>query len=148
MISTQLRLRNLYLCLSFSFLALHISSCEKEMNRFNECLPEEAVVYEFFFSTQAGDTLFFNAASSDPETIEVAEAELNKPIGQRLKHINGILKSGACEHNSGYDWHFSPDEWQLVETSIEWCDVFPGNPEETGVDRACPWSSRIHKKIL
>jgi hypothetical protein len=92
------------------------------------------------------DTRYFSAATADPGLIAELKSELQKAPEARIRHIDGLLAAGTCAHNPGYDWHFIPGEWELAEASIEWCDVFPANPDVTGVDRACPWSSRVHAR--
>jgi len=92
--------------------------------------------------------LFFYAATNVTSIIRKAYEELSKPLEDRLKHINRLLAQGECIYNPGYDWHFIPNEWDLVEASIEWCDAFPANPDSTGIDKVCPWSSRVYERII
>lgn len=142
-------LKREYILIFTSCLLLCIS-CSKEVDQkppvTSSCGdPELLTVYKIAFLGDT-DTLFFHAATSDTSVIRKADEELSKPLEDRLKHINGLLSSGTCEYNSGYDWHFIPNEWDLVEASIEWCDAFPANPETTGLERVCPWASRVYKK--
>lgn len=123
--------------------------CKKTVNQpdTDSCLLSEGFsVYQFAFYG-SNDTLYFNAATSDSALMRELELELATPPENRLKFINGLLAPGMCDHNPGYDWYFIPGEWELVESSIEWCDVFPANPDSTGMDRACPWSSRVYQKL-
>jgi len=129
-----------------------LESCAKTLNEepngnnnFSCGNSNELVIYKFIF-IRDNDTLFFHAATSDEDIILKADEELNKPIDDRTKHINGLLSSGECNYNPNFEWHFIHDEWDLVEASIEWCDAFPANPDDTGLDRVCPWSSRVYER--
>ncbi len=139
--------------IAFSILSMLLISCSdvknEEPNHNNNFTcgdSDELITYKFIFIRDP-DTLFFYAATSDENVIHKAEEELSKPLDDRIKHINGLLSSGECNYNSNYDWHFIHDEWDLVEASIEWCDAFPANPDSTGLDRVCPWSSRVYERL-
>lgn len=106
---------------------------------------DEVAVFEIIFLGDK-DTLFFYAATSEENVIQKANQELKKPLQERRLHVNGLLEAGKCDYNPKYDWHLVVNEWDLVEVSIEWCDIFPANPDNTGVDRACPWSSRVYRQ--
>ena len=136
---------------ALSMLVALLTSCTKEndqepISQISCGDSDDLVTYEFIFIRDA-DTLFFSAATSDKNVMLKANQELNKPLDERTMHINGLLSSGVCDYNQNYSWHFIHDKWDLVEASIEWCDAFPGNPDSTGVDRVCPWSSRVYKKL-
>lgn len=107
---------------------------------------ESPAVYKIIFLHHTGN-LFFYAATTDTSVIRNADEELSKPLENRLKHINGLLAPGECKYNPNYDWHFILNEWDLVEASIEWCDAFPANPDYTGIDRVCPWASKVYERI-
>jgi hypothetical protein len=139
------------LLIALSFLPILFTSCSNEVNEESSnnltCgYSGELVRYKFIFIRDT-DTLFFSAATSDENVILKADEELGKPLDNRIKHINGLLSSGECDYNPNYDWHFIHNEWDLVEASIEWCDAFPANPDSTGLDRVCPWSSRVYERL-
>mgnify|MGYP003110848880 FL=1 len=143
----EIRIKNLLT--AFSILSMLLTSCtnvnSNESDNSLTCMDsKDTAIYKFIFITDS-DTLYFNAATSDEDLIRKASEELSKPLDERIKHINGLLSSGECSYNLHYDWHFIHNEWDLVEASIEWCDAFPANPDSTGVDRVCPWSSRIYE---
>jgi hypothetical protein len=132
------------------FLISNLNSCSDiihhEPNRITCYDFENLVVYRFIFIREK-DTMYFNAATSDTNVIAKADNELIKPFKVRLMHINGILSPGECNYSPNYDWHFIPNQWDLVESSIEWCDAFPENPDITGIERVCPWSSRVYMRL-
>ncbi|WP_416864785.1 MAG: hypothetical protein ACMVP2_19850 [Imperialibacter sp.] len=141
------------LLIIFPVLSVMSMSCSDMMieepnhnNNFTCADSDRLIVYKFIFIRNT-DTLYFSAATSDENVILKADEELDKPLDNRIKHINGLLSPGECDYNPNYDWHFIHNEWDLVEASIEWCDAFPANPDSTGLDRVCPWSSRVYERL-
>jgi hypothetical protein len=85
----------------------------------------------FRFSMR-GDTLGtedFVAVTADETVIARARAELLLPMDQRIYHIHGVIGLGNGGHNLDWSWHFFPEQWALVEESIEVCDDKPSAVE-------------------
>lgn len=65
------------------------------------------------------------------------------------RSVHGRILGGDGGHNTGWSWHFVPNEWDLAEISIEVYDGRPSYLEQNleqwlrDVGRYCPWSSRI-----
>jgi hypothetical protein len=91
----------------------------------------------------------FVAATSDPAVLGKLEAELAVPANQRSLHIHGPIASGSGGHNLSWSWHFVPDQWDMVEMSIELCDGTPQLVEDDldywieTVGTFCPWASYV-----
>jgi len=93
----------------------------------------------------------FVAATSDPLVQARLDAELTLPEAQRGRHIGGPLAKGNDGYNFSWSWHFLPDQWDVVEVSIELCDGTPRAVEEN-VDAwvgqvFCPWSSYVEREL-
>jgi len=107
--------------------------------------------YYEFVHTSTSET--YVAATSDPEVIQEVEAQLNKPMDERDKHINGTIAHGDGGHNEGYPWHFKTGEWALADVSVEVCDGTPSFVSENvdyfveEVGRYCPWNSRVNREV-
>lgn len=107
----------------------------------------------YFKFVHTSDSSTYIAATSDSEVLRDVEVELEKPLEERSKIINGPIARGDGGHNPGYPWHFIPDEWGLVDVAAEVCD---GNPTYVSenvdyfvdeVGRYCPWSSKVLGEI-
>jgi hypothetical protein len=91
----------------------------------------------------------FVAVTSNPDVLAKLEAELALPADQRSLHIHGAIATGSGGHNLSWHWHFVPDEWDLVEISIELCDGTPQLVEEDvdywveTIGAFCPWASYV-----
>lgn len=109
---------------------------------------EKEVVFEF----ETTGNEHFVARTSDPVVIENAREQLSQPEDKRNLFISGKIARGR-EQNTRWNWHFVPDKWDLVETSIEVCDGRPSFVEQNldywvdEVGRFCPWSSRVLKEV-
>jgi hypothetical protein len=93
----------------------------------------------------------FVAVTSDPMVQARLDAELALPEAQRGKHISGIVAKGNGGVNLSWSWHFVPDEWDVVDLSIEICDGTP-SAVEANVDAwagrtFCPWSSYVEREL-
>jgi hypothetical protein len=81
--------------------------------------------------------------------IQRVRADLVLPLQDRDRHINGPIDRGDGGHNQPWTWHFVPDQWDLVELSMELCDGNPTDVEndpDYWVDTVgvfCPWSARV-----
>lgn len=108
--------------------------------------------YEFTHADQ-GEDYSMIARTSDPEVIDKIESELDLSFDQRTLHIHGDIERGYGGHNNDWSWHFTPDEWGLVEISAEVCDGRPQMVEDDldyWVDQVgyfCPWSSRVAGEV-
>jgi hypothetical protein len=91
----------------------------------------------------------FVAVTSDPDLLATLEAELALPADQRTLHIHGAIAAGGGGHNLSWHWHFVPDEWDMVEVSIELCDGTPQLVEQDvdywleSIGAFCPWGSYV-----
>lgn len=109
----------------------------------------------FLFATRSvpGAAGEFVAITSDPGVIRLARAQLELPEAERTLHINGPIAHGNGDHNLKWSWHFVPDEWDLVESSMELCDGTPQMVEDDpdhwvdSVTQFCPWESYIVREV-
>jgi hypothetical protein len=91
----------------------------------------------------------FVVTTSDADLIAQVRAELAKPLNERTRHPSGPIARGDGGHNWPWSWHFYPDEWSLVEVSMEVCDGTPADVENNidywvdTVEVFCPWSARV-----
>lgn len=99
----------------------------------------------------------FIIATSNPEAIEQALAQLNLPIPQR-KILNGELARGNAGYNKNrthnFQWHFKENDWHLTNFSIEIYDGRPYSDLDLSLDywidtikRYSPWNSYIKREI-
>ncbi len=115
----------------------------------------------FEFSTTCGhgnwqDTTFI-ASTSDQAVIDSVLANIARPLNQR-KFINGNIDYGNGGHNHNashwFLWHFIPNQWSLVEMTIELCDGCPYSDVDADtatwvgtIGLFCPWSGRPVREI-
>ncbi len=106
---------------------------------------------EFVFSlpTPSGSVVSFVATTTDPEVLTAAREELDRPESDRSLYILGPLAEGNGGHNTGWDWHFIPNGWELTDTSLDLCDADPQFVEDALQDwiqkigRYCPKGARL-----
>tara|TARA_Y100000588_G_scaffold172117_1_gene185971 strand:+ start:334 stop:744 length:411 start_codon:yes stop_codon:yes gene_type:complete len=106
---------------------------------------------EFIFTlpTTDGEVVSFVAVTSDPDILIAARQELAQSEDKRHLYILGPVAEGDGGHNTGWNWHFVPDAWELTDTSMDLCDADPAFVEVTIVDWArkighyCPKDSRL-----
>ena len=94
----------------------------------------------------------FVAATSDSIQIALATSQILLPDTLRDLHISGSVAHGNPGYNLQWHWHFRPDQWQLVQTSVEVCDVKPSVIEQdtsswTDGWLFCPFSSYVLREI-
>ncbi len=86
----------------------------------------------FEFGTTCGhgnwqDTSFI-ASTTNQTLIDSVFANINRPKSLR-KHIHGAIDYGNAGHNRNashwFLWHFIPNQWDLVDVSVEVCDGCP-----------------------
>lgn len=110
--------------------------------------PPEFELFQFTMLADATGAQDFVARTHDPQVIADAQAQLGLPIAQRTLFIIGPIAGGDGGHNTGWDWHFVPNEWSMTEAAIELCD---GNPVLVNqmvdfwidVGMFCPWGARV-----
>ena len=118
-------------------------------------------VHYFEFITTCGhgnwqETSFIDA-TSDQAVIDTCLVDLNKPLVQR-RFISGTVAHGNAGYNHNashwFQWHFIPDQWNLVDLAIEVCDGCPYSDldlyPEYWLDTLgiyCPWSGQIAREI-
>ena len=106
---------------------------------------------EFIFTlpTTDGEVVSFVAVTSDPDILIAARQELAQSKDERHLYILGPVAEGDGGHNTGWNWHFVPDAWELTDTSMDLCDADPAFGDVTIVDwtrkigRYCPKDSRL-----
>ena len=106
---------------------------------------------EFIFTlpTTDGEVVSFVAVTSGPDILIAARQELAQSKDERHLYILGPVAEGDGGHNTGWNWHFVPDAWELTDTSMDLCDADPAFVEVTIVDwtrkigRYCPKDSRL-----
>lgn len=115
--------------------------------------------FEFISCPGAGnwqDTSFIVAASNQA-LIDTVLAELAKPIKQRRFILGSIdYGNGGHNHNAShlFLWHFIPNQWSLVEASIELCDGCPYSAVDAdtsfwvgNLGTFCPWTSMPVREV-
>lgn len=115
----------------------------------------------FEFTTDCGhgnwqDSTFV-ASTSNQVVIDTVLANIAKPLNER-KFISGSIDYGHGGHNHNathwFSWHFIPDQWNLVDATVELCDACPytdvdGNTSYwvDNVGQLCIWSGKPVKEI-
>lgn len=90
----------------------------------------------------------FRVATSSPQLITQARAQLALPESQRSLFASGALRAGNAGHNLGWSWHL--EDVELTQTAIELCDGRPSMVEAnldywlSTVKRFCPWGAYVH----
>jgi hypothetical protein len=84
----------------------------------------------------------FVVRASDPETIQLAEENLQR---RNQRFPMGTLRSGHGGFNSPWTWHLDPATVRFVEVAIEVCDGRPSYVEANQSDfpTYCPWGARV-----
>jgi hypothetical protein len=100
-----------------------------------------------------GDTAAedFLAATSDPQTINIAYKELALPEKQRHRHISGRITRVKSGSNLCWSWQHVESEWRFPDITIELCDgllsYVEAHPDEwLRIGRFCPWSCHIKRE--
>jgi len=112
----------------------------------------KAKYYKFERADGTGDDSFI-AKTSDPDVIVTVENQLDKPMDKRNMFIIGDIKGGNDGYNNGWSWHFTPNEWNMAEVSVEVCDGTPQGVEGNldywinQVGYFCPWSYRVASEV-
>lgn len=120
---------------------------------------DDSLRYFEFALHGAGPDEHFRAATSDSATLAMIDQQLALPESERALHINGLIDSGSGGHNTTaggvfhWSWHLTPNQWQLVEVSIELCDGTPSMVEADldywlhTVGAFCPWGSYVSHEV-
>lgn len=99
------------------------------------------------------ETENFVVYTTDSNLIYKVREELNHPFEMRNRFISGPIAANNGGFNGTWNWHFLPNEWGLVETSMELCDGRPSDVDEylsywtDTVGYFCPWGSRALREI-
>ena len=94
----------------------------------------------------------FRVASTSPEFIAQARAQLALPPERRRMFAAGSIRGGDGGVNPGWSWHFTGDV-ALAEMSIELCDGRPSMVEADlsywlrRVKSFCPWGSYVFAEV-
>ena len=67
----------------------------------------------------------FIVATTDSLQITIADSLLLLPDSLRGGMIYGFVTHGNDGYNYNWDWHFIPNQWQIVETAVELCETTP-----------------------
>lgn len=135
----------------YFFLAISILSCDKE--------DEKLRYFEVGFDGTAADwrDSSFVVATANPVLIKKLHTQLQQPVDSR-KIVSGRLLKGDGGYNSNaghrFGWHFSEDQWDLVDMSAEIYDGRPYSDLDLNpsywldtMQRFAPWGSYIKKEI-
>ncbi len=108
--------------------------------------------FVFRHTGSLGDVRSFVASTTDPDVIALAREELTRSADERTLYIQGRVAEGDGGLNEGWDWHFVPNEWELVDESVEICDADPEFIDATLLDwvekigRYCPRAARLDEE--
>lgn len=95
----------------------------------------------------------FVAITSDASVLAKLESELARPAAQRTLHITGPIARGGGGYNLSWSWSFVPDQWDMVELSVETCDGTPQMVEDNldhwlkDIGVFCPWASYVQREL-
>jgi len=84
----------------------------------------------FTIASRADPAQRFTVATDDPELIQLCRDQLAHPEIERTLHVHGRLAAGHGGVNMSWSWNLEPDNWDLVEVSIELCDGRPSDVEK------------------
>lgn len=90
-------------------------------------------------------------ASSSPDFIAQARAQLQLPQAQRRLFAIGPIAAGRGGHNVGWSWHFT--DVSLAEAAVEVCDGTPSMVQAdlsywlNTVKSFCPWGSYVFAEV-
>jgi hypothetical protein len=99
---------------------------------------------------QMTDSDYMVAATSDNAVISRCLQQISLPVNQKTMHIHGNIAAGTMTNNPYYKWHFVNNEWDVVEVSMELCDIRPTSivaPIYGGMKIVCPWSSFVLSEL-
>ena len=140
---------NHYIVLAVIF-SLILASCDDSST---DPQKDDGVRFFEFAMRGRGVEQNFIAQTSDPQILSLVDTLLALPEEERNMFILGNIAPSNGGHNFDWNWHFVPDEWQLVEAAVEVCD---GNPlmVEDGLDYwlehlgyFCPWGLFIVREV-
>ena len=96
----------------------------------------------------------FIVATNNSSLIGQCYAQLELPETDRTLHINGSLDQNNGGFNTPWNWHITPNEWELAEMSIGACNGSPFDVENNlaywihDVGQLCNWGSYIKNEII
>jgi hypothetical protein len=134
-----------------------IVSCKKPGD---DDLKDTKTYYEVGFKnprTEWRDTSFI-VATSDPQMIQAAEAQLVLPVAER-QIVFGKLQAGNGGYNRNgshlFKWHFKEDEWSFVDVTVEIYDgrSYSDVDSDTAywlntMTRYGSWDSYLRRKVV
>lgn len=99
----------------------------------------------------------FIVATSNPQLIQQASAQLSRPVSER-QIVFGKLQagSGGYNHNAShvFKWHLKEDDWSLVDMTAEIYDGRPYSDADSDtayrlniMRRYGSWNSYIKRKL-
>jgi hypothetical protein len=115
--------------------------------------PRTARSFLFGVRGVSGEKGQFVAMTTRSDVLAALEAELMRPEAERTLHVHGPIERGDGGHNAPWSWHFVPEDWRMVEISIELCDGTPELVEEDvdywvdDVGQFCPWGSYVLREL-
>jgi hypothetical protein len=149
-------MKNAVLIFLLFILGATIVSCEKSCD---DDSKDKKTYYEVGFKnpgTEWRDTSFI-IATSDPQMIQAAEAQLARPVAER-QIVFGKLQAGNGGYNRNgshlFKWHFKEDEWSFVDMTIEIYDGRPYSDVDSDtaywlntMTRYGSWDSYLRRKV-
>jgi hypothetical protein len=133
------------------YIACLFVSCSKENNTAPVPPSDTSVIFLFAMRGNGSGDETFAAKTTDTMIINKVLTQLDLPPEKRNLHIHGIVVAGDGGYNLNWDWHFIPDKWDIVESSMELCD---GDPKFVTRDILskdstawfCPWASYVLRR--
>lgn len=141
---------NTFRFLTFSALCALLTACGGGGSDDPAPRPVEPVTFSFR-TTTGGAQQEFRYATTSPDFIAQARAQLLLPVANRRQFPNGPIALGNGGVNLNWNWHFT--DLSLVDASIELCDGSPSmvqadlNYWVNTVKRFCPWSGYVHAEV-
>ena len=96
----------------------------------------------------------FIVATNNSSLIGQCYDQLELPETERTLHINGSLDQTNGGFNTPWNWHIIPNEWELAEMSVGYCNGSPFDVENNleywihDVGQLCNWGSYIKNEII
>ncbi len=136
--------------LIFALILLFISCSNKEDSPVTS-IPTGYIGFKMKMKGEKSEATDFVVITKNQSAIEKARAQLLLSEEKRNLHINGKLEKGNGGYNNKWSWHFIPENWDLVEISIEVCDADPryveANLNEWIGKSFCPWGAIVMEEI-
>jgi hypothetical protein len=126
-------------------------SCTKEENTAPIPPSNTSAIFLFTIRGDGSGDKVFAAKTSDTVIISKLLKQLDLPPEKRNLHIHGKVSAGNGGYNLKWDWHIIPNEWDVVESSMELCDCDPQFVTNNLLVKDstawfCPWASYVISK--